>query len=58
MVKGDGTAMENPETIPSLQFIVQDRDYTPRESDVDFPTYGAANTRTMGKTHGRWTLSG
>ncbi|KAK7713881.1 hypothetical protein SLS63_011894 [Diaporthe eres] len=58
VLKGDGTPIENLETIPSLQFIVQDRDYTPRESDVDFPTYGAANTRKMGKTHGRWTLSG
>lgn len=57
-MQGDGVPIENPETIPSLQFIVQDRDYTPRESDVDFPTYGAANTRKMGKTHGRWTLSG
>ncbi|KAG6363808.1 hypothetical protein INS49_008911 [Diaporthe citri] len=58
VLKGDGTPIENLEWIPSLQFIVQDRDYTPRESDVDFPTYGAANTRKMGKSHGRWTLSG
>ncbi|KKY34944.1 putative tyrosinase 2 [Diaporthe ampelina] len=58
MLEGDGTAIENLESIPGLQFIVQDRDYIPRESDVDFPTYGAANTRKWGKSHGRWSLSG
>ncbi|KAG8157503.1 hypothetical protein KVR01_012545 [Diaporthe batatas] len=56
VLRGDGTPVEDLASIPSLQFIVQDRDYTPRESDVDFPTYGAAETRKMVKAHGRWSL--
>ncbi|KAL1871633.1 hypothetical protein Daus18300_004633 [Diaporthe australafricana] len=56
ILKGDGTPIENLDSIPSLQVAVQDRDYTPRESDADFPTYGAAYNRKWGRRHGRWAM--
>ncbi|KAK2597581.1 hypothetical protein N8I77_012359 [Diaporthe amygdali] len=57
VVMGDGTPIDNIESIPSLQFVVQDRDYTPRENDMEFPTYGPASTRKWGRRHGRWAMS-
>ncbi|KUI52948.1 Polyphenol oxidase 1 [Cytospora mali] len=40
--EGDGTPIQI-NSMPSLELIVQDQDFTPRQSDREFPTYGATN---------------
>ncbi|ROW08234.1 hypothetical protein VMCG_03309 [Cytospora schulzeri] len=49
--QGDGTPIQI-DSVPSLGLVVQDQDFTPRQSDREFPTYGAVN-KHLWKAGGR-----